>query len=163
MKIEIRPARKDDCGQLLEMVKGLALYEKAPQEVTVTSDEFTESGFGKNPIWTAFVAEVEGRLEGFALYYVRFSTWKGCRMYLEDFYVNESLRGQGVGTMLFERILQEARDKKFNGVSWQVLNWNEPAINFYKKYNARFEGEWINVSLSSDQLSASTISSPLHD
>ncbi|PRY53099.1 L-amino acid N-acyltransferase YncA [Arcticibacter pallidicorallinus] len=163
MDIAIRRARRDDCGHLLEMVKGLALYEKAPQEVTVTLEEFTDSGFGTDPVWTAFVAEVDGRLEGFALYYVRFSTWKGCRMYLEDFYVNESLRGNGVGTLLFERILQEAREKKFNGISWQVLDWNEPAINFYKKYNARFEGEWINVSLSSDQLSECLVTPPLHD
>jgi len=163
MDIEIRRALKEDCGQLLEMVRGLALYEKAPQEVTVTLDEFTDAGFGNDPVWTAFVAEVDGKVEGFALYYVRFSTWKGCRMYLEDFYVNENLRGKRVGTMLFERVLQEAREKNFNGVSWQVLDWNEPAINFYKKYNARFEGEWINVSLSSDQLSESRVTPPLHD
>lgn len=163
MNIEIRRAHKDDCGQLLEMVRGLALYEKAPQEVTVTLDEFTAAGFGDAPVWTAFVAEVDGKVEGFALYYVRFSTWKGCRMYLEDFYVNENLRGKRVGTMLFERVLQEAREKNFNGVSWQVLDWNEPAINFYKKYNARFEGEWINVSLSSDQLMESRVTPPLHD
>jgi len=163
MDIKIRQASKDDCGQLLEMVRGLALFEKAPHEVTVTLDEFTDAGFGSYPVWTAFVAEVDGRLEGFALYYVRFSTWKGCRMYLEDFYVNESLRGKGVGTMLFERIIHEAREKKFNGISWQVLDWNEPAINFYKKYNARFEGEWINVSLSGDQISESRVTPPLHD
>lgn len=137
------------------MVRGLALYEKAPQEVTVTLDEFTDAGFGNAPVWTAFVAEVNNKIEGFALYYVRFSTWKGRRMYLEDFYVNENLRGMGIGTLLFERILQEASEKEFNGVSWQVLDWNEPAINFYKKYSARFEGEWINVSLSNDQLSDS--------
>lgn len=163
MKINIRRAGKDDCAQLLEMVKGLAHYEKAPQEVTVTLDEFTSAGFGNTPVWTAFVAEVDGKVEGFALYYVRFSTWKGCRMYLEDFFVNEDLRGMGLGTMLFERILQEALEKKFNGVSWQVLDWNEPAINFYKKYNARFEGEWINVSLSTEQLLENHVTKPLHD
>lgn len=155
MNINIRKAHKDDCEELLDMVRGLALYEKAPQEVTVTLDEFTDAGFGSAPVWTAFVAEVNNKIEGFALYYVRFSTWKGRRMYLEDFYVNENLRGMGIGTLLFERILQEAREKEFNGVSWQVLDWNEPAINFYKKYSARFEGEWINVSLSNDQLSDS--------
>lgn len=163
MNINIRRAHRDDCPQLLEMVKGLALYEKAPEEVTVTIEEFTDAGFGNAPVWTAFVAEVEGKVEGFGLYYIRFSTWKGCRMYLEDFYVNEDLRGKGVGTMLFERILQEAKEKKFNGVSWQVLDWNEPAINFYKKYNARFEGEWINVSLSADQLSDGSIIPAIHD
>lgn len=163
MNINIRRARREDCPKLLEMVKGLALYEKAPQEVTVTLEEFAEAGFGTSPVWTAFIAQLDEQVVGFALYYVRFSTWKGCRMYLEDFFVNEDFRGKGIGTLLFERILAEAREKQFNGVSWQVLDWNEPAINFYKKYNARFEGEWINVSLSAEQLSPEGITPPLHD
>lgn len=163
MNITIRKALKADCNRLLELVQGLALFENAPEEVTVTQEEFEEAGFGQNPVWKSFVAEVDGRIEGFALYYIRFSTWKGCRMYLEDFYVDERLRGQGVGTSLFEAIIQEAKERKFNGVSWQVLDWNEPAISFYKKYNARFEGEWINVSLSKEQLSASCFSQIVHD
>ncbi|WP_040298748.1 GNAT family N-acetyltransferase [Arcticibacter svalbardensis] len=163
MNITIRKALKADCSRLLELVHGLALFEKAPEEVTVTLEEFEEAGFGENPVWNSFVAEINGRVEGFALYYTRFSTWKGCRMYLEDFYVDETLRGQGVGTLLFEATIREAQEKKFNGISWQVLDWNEPAISFYKKYNARFEGEWINVSLSKEQLSASGFSQIVHD
>jgi GNAT superfamily N-acetyltransferase len=93
------------------------------------------------------VAEVDGRVEGFALYYVRYSTWKGQRMYLEDILVTENMRGRGLGKLLFDRLIQEAEEKKFSGMVWQVLDWNEPAINFYKKYNARFDAGWINCSV----------------
>lgn len=145
--IHIRPAVKDDCARLMELVYELAVYEKAPEEVTVKLDHFIESGFGEKPVWWAFVAEVDGRVEGFALYYVRYSTWKGQRMYLEDILVTEKMRGQGLGKLLFDRIIQEAKEKKFAGMVWQVLDWNEPAINFYKKYNARFDAGWINCSV----------------
>ena len=147
MSTIIRRAVKEDCTRILELVKELALYEKAPAEVTVTPEHFTESGFGEKPVWWAFVAEVDGRVEGFALYYIRFSTWKGQRMYLEDFYVNENMRGRGIGKLLFDRLIEEAKEKNLNGIMWQVLEWNEPAINFYKKYNATFDGEWVNCGL----------------
>lgn len=143
----IRRAVKKDCARILELVKELAEYERAPQEVTVTLQHFEESGFGDKPVWWAFVAELEGRVEGFALYYIRFSTWKGQRMYLEDFLVTEKLRGQGIGKLLFDTLLVEAREKGFNGIVWQVLEWNEPAINFYKKYKASFDGEWVNCAI----------------
>jgi len=132
---------------MLELVRELALYEKAPDEVTVTLEHFTESGFGAQPVWWAFVAEVEGKVEGFALYYIRFSTWKGQRMYLEDFYVTEKMRGYGIGKQLFDRLFPEAKEKGFNGIVWQVLEWNEPAINFYKKYQTFFDAEWVNCAV----------------
>ena len=144
----IRCARREDCARILELVQELADYEKAPQEVTVTLEHFEESGFGETPVWWAFVAELEGRIEGFALYYIRFSTWKGQRMYLEDFVVTDKLRGQGIGKQLFDRLIEEAKEKNFNGIVWQVLEWNEPAINFYKKYAASFDAEWVNCSIS---------------
>lgn len=147
MRTIIRKAVKEDCDRILELVKELAMYEKAPQEVTVIPDHFKNSGFGDNPVWWAFVAEVDGMVEGFALYYIRFSTWKGQRMYLEDFYVNENMRGRGIGKLLFDKLIQEAKEKNLNGIMWQVLEWNEPAINFYKKYNASFDGEWVNCGL----------------
>ncbi len=148
MAIKIRSAVKEDCERLLELVKELALYEKAPQEVTVTLDHFIESGFGANPVWWAFVAEEDGLVQGFALYYVRYSTWKGQRMYLEDILVTEKARGKGLGKLLFDQLIVEAKERKFNGIVWQVLEWNEPAINFYKKYNASFDPEWVNCSIS---------------
>lgn len=152
MNVNLRFAIKEDCVRLLELVNELAVYEKFPQEVTVSLEEFEDAGFGKEPVWRAFVAEVDGMVKGFALYYIRFSTWKGCRLYLEDFLVTENMRGKGIGKMLFERVLDEAKQKGYSGVVWQVLDWNEPAINFYNKYQASFEAGWLNASISKQQL-----------
>lgn len=147
MNISIRRAVKEDCSQLMLLVKELAEYEKAPHEVTVTMEHFTESGFGPAPVWWAFVAEEQGKILGFALYYIRYSTWKGQAMYLEDIIVTEKARGKGIGRMLFDQLIVEAKEKKFNRIIWQVLEWNEPAINFYRKYNADFDAEWLNASI----------------
>ena len=147
MDIKIRRAIKEDCPRLLELVTELAVYEKAPNEVTVTLDHFIESGFGNNPVWWAFVAEEDGVIHGFALYYIRYSTWKGQAMYLEDIIVTESMRGKKVGKLLFDQLIEEAKEKKLHRIVWQVLEWNEPAINFYKKYNTDFDGEWVNCSI----------------
>jgi len=147
MKTVVRRATKDDCPRLLELVQELATYEKAPDEVTVTLDHFAESGFGKQPVWWAFVAELDGRIVGFALYYIRYSTWKGQAMYLEDILITNEMRGKGIGKLLFDRLIEEAKEKKFNRIIWQVLDWNEPAINFYKKYKADFDGSWVNCSI----------------
>ena len=184
MNITIRRAIKEDCPAMLELIRELAVYEKAPDEVTVDPKHFEESGFGPNPVWWAFVVEVQtsdsqpstlnaqpstlnakpstlnaklstlnpkpstlNSLVAFALYYIRYSTWKGQVMYLEDLLVTESMRGNGIGKMLLDRLIEEARAKGFKKVVWQVLDWNEPAINFYKKYNASFDGGWVNVSV----------------
>jgi GNAT superfamily N-acetyltransferase len=140
----IRKATQQDCPAILDLVKELAIYEKAPNEVTVLPQHFIESGFGENPVWWAYVAEINNSIVGFALYYIRFSTWKGQRMYLEDFYVTQQHRGKQIGKLLFETLLDEAQQKQLNAICWQVLDWNEPAINFYKKYNTSFDGEWLN-------------------
>jgi ribosomal protein S18 acetylase RimI-like enzyme len=151
MSITIRTAVREDCPRLLELIQELADYEKAPQEVTVTLAHFADSGFGDKPVWWAFVAETETEsgitIVGFALYYIRYSTWKGQRLYLEDLLVTNSMRGRGVGKLLFDRLIEEAREKQLSAVVWQVLEWNEPAIQFYKKYNSKLESEWINCSL----------------
>jgi GNAT superfamily N-acetyltransferase len=147
MNIIIRKAERKDCARLLELVKELAEYERAPDAVTVTPEHFTESGFGEKPVWWAFVAEVDGTVQGFAMYYIRFSTWKGQRMYLEDLLVTETMRGNRIGKMLFDRLIEECKEKGFSAMVWQVLDWNEPAINFYKKYDTVFEPEWVNCSL----------------
>lgn len=154
MNIHIRAAVQQDCPRLLELINELAVYEKAPEEVTVTLEEFEAAGFGERPVWKAFVAECDGVVQGFALYYIRYSTWKGCRLYLEDFLVTEEMRGRGIGKLLFDRIVREAKEKGFNGMTWQVLDWNEPAINFYNKYQAHLEAGWLNVSLSKEQITA---------
>ena len=148
MEVKIRKAKKEDCPSMLELIHELAVYEKAPDEVTVDFDHFAESGFGKNPVWWAFVAEIENNIVGFALYYIRYSTWKGQRMYLEDILVNEPWRGKGIGKLLFDQLIEEAKEKQLSGIMWQVLEWNKPAINFYKKYKGvNFDAEWLNGSL----------------
>ena len=147
MDILIRRAVRSDCSRLMELIHELAVYEKAPDEVTVTLSHFEESGFDSNPVWWGFVAEVEGVVVGMALYYVRYSTWKGQRMYLEDILVTEKMRGKKIGSLLFDALIVEAKDKNFTGINWQVLEWNEPAIHFYKKYNANFDPEWVNCSI----------------
>jgi len=145
--MQIRRAEQGDCPRLLELIQELALYERAPQEVTVSLEHFTESGFGSQPVWWAFVAESDGVIHGFALYYIRYSTWKGQVMYLEDIIVTEQSRGKGIGKLLFDQLIEEAKEKGFKRIVWQVLEWNEPAINFYKKYDAQFDPEWWNGSI----------------
>jgi len=151
MEITIRRALREDCPRLLELIQELADYEKAPDEVTVTLEHFAESGFGTQPVWWAFVAESvgqgENRIKGFALYYIRYSTWKGQRLYLEDILVTNEMRGKGIGKLLFDALIAETKAKNFTGMVWQVLEWNEPAINFYKKYNAALDPEWVNCSI----------------
>jgi GNAT superfamily N-acetyltransferase len=143
----IRKATAGDCARIMELVHELAHYERAPHEVTVTLEHFIESGFGSNPVWWAFVAEQDGIVQGFALYYIRYSTWKGQRMYLEDILVTEAARGKGIGNLLMNALIDEARQRNFSGIVWQVLNWNEPALNFYRKFNAKFDDEWINTAI----------------
>lgn len=147
MEITIRRAVREDCPRMLELVNELAHFERAPEEVTVTPEHFAESGFGTNPVYWAFVAEENNVIVAFALYYIRYSTWKGQRMYLEDILVTESHRGKKIGQMLMDRLIAEAREKNLHGITWQVLEWNEPAIKFYNKYNPSFDKEWINCSI----------------
>ena len=151
--VVIRPARKEDCPAMLDLVCELAVFEHAPDEVTVSLAHFEDSGFGEQPVWWAFVAEdtIMKQVIAVALYYVRYSTWKGQRMYLEDILVTEQWRGKGVGTLLMDELILEAKRKSFHGISWQVLDWNEPAINFYKRYDARFDAAWVNVAIDVSQ------------
>jgi len=154
MNLQIRTAIASDCPRILELINELALYEKAPEEVTVDINHFIEAGFGKSPVWKAFVASVDDEIIGFALFYTRYSTWKGCRLYLEDFIVTEKMRGKGIGKVLFEKVIDEAKTGNYNGMVWQVLDWNEPAINFYNKYAAHLESGWLNAALSKNQIEA---------
>jgi len=148
----IRLGRKEDLPRTLELIRELAAYEKAPNEVTNTVEQMEKDGFGSSPIFGFFVAEVDHAIIGISLYYWRYSTWKGKRLYLEDIIVTEKQRGKGAGKLLFDRTMQHALDEGCSGMMWQVLEWNEPAINFYKKYGAKLDDEWTNGSLERNQI-----------
>jgi GNAT superfamily N-acetyltransferase len=144
----LRKGRAEDLPQVLDLIKELALYEKAPQEVENTVEQMLIDGFGENPIYYFFVAEAaNGSIVGISLYYFRYSTWKGRRLYLEDLIVTESHRGAGLGKLLFEATIEEAKATRCNGMVWQVLDWNEPAIQFYQRYGTTFDNSWINCSI----------------
>lgn len=147
MQITIRKGTPEDIPQAFELIKELALFEKAPEQVTNTPEMMLKDGFGPEPIFGLFVAEVDGSIVGLSLYYYRYSTWKGKRLYLEDLIVTEAMRGYGLGKKLLDITVEEARQTHCTGVMWQVLDWNEPAIKFYESYGARLDGEWINCHL----------------
>jgi GNAT superfamily N-acetyltransferase len=152
MKINIRKGTEIDIPSALDLVKELAAYEKAPQEVEVTSEEMTAWGFGPDKQFGFFVAEINDAIVGLALYYFKYSTWKGKCLFLEDIIVTEAQRGKGIGKLLFDQVVQVSRETKVRRMEWQVLDWNAPAIAFYKKYDALLDGEWINCRLTDHQL-----------
>ncbi|HEX5113153.1 MAG TPA: GNAT family N-acetyltransferase [Saprospiraceae bacterium] len=145
MHIEIRKASLDDMEAIHALVRELADYEKGLHRVTTTPESYRKDFEEK--VFDAYVAEVNGEIVGMALYYMNFSTWRGKMMYLEDFIVKESMRGHGIGAKLFEVFLEEAKRQECTMVKWQVLDWNEPAINFYKKYDVVFDNEWVDCKM----------------
>ena len=147
----LRFATPQDMPAVLELVRELAHYEKAPQEVTVTVDELIEDGFTRN-LFTCIVAEIQKEIVGMAFYYPRYSTWKGRTIHLEDFIVKEAFRGRGIGQLLFDKVVAESKKFGAKRLEWHVLDWNEPAINFYKKINANLDGEWMLGKLTEEQL-----------
>ncbi len=152
MSLEIRKATKADIPFALTLVKELAAFEKAPNEVEVSIEEMTEWGFGTDKQFDFFVATDNDVIVGLALYYYKYSTWKGKCLFLEDIIVTESQRGKGLGKLLFDKVVQVAKEQKVRRMEWQVLDWNTPAIEFYKKYDATLDGEWVNCKLTNHQL-----------
>jgi GNAT superfamily N-acetyltransferase len=152
MSIVIRTGTKADIPFALNLVKELAVYEKAPNEVEVTIEEMTEWGFGSDKQFDFFVALEKDVIVGLALYYYKYSTWKGKCLFLEDIIVTESQRGKGLGKLLFDKVVQVSKEQKVRRMEWQVLDWNTPAIEFYKKHDANLDGEWVNCKLTNHQL-----------
>jgi GNAT superfamily N-acetyltransferase len=148
----IREGTKADLPRVLELVRELAEFERAPDEVINTVEAMERDGFGPNPIFGFFVAETTGGIVGLSLYYWRYSTWKGKRLYLEDIIVTESERGKGIGKLLFDRTLKHTLDTGCAGMTWQVLDWNEPAIDFYKKYGSKVSTEWYTCTLERSEI-----------
>ena len=145
--IEIRPGTRHDLPQILKLIVELAVFEKEPNAVKTTVESMAEDGFGENPVFGFLVAADGDKIVGMSLFYDRYSTWRGRCLYLEDLIVTESYRGQGIGKMLLDRTIEKAKTEGYRGMSWQVLEWNEPAINFYKKYNTQFDGKWVNCMI----------------
>lgn len=163
MNITIRRAKKTDLSQVLDLIHELADYEKAPDKVTLTVKQFEKDWESKHPLYHIFVAECltpnpspkEKRkkdIVGIALYYYGYSTWKGKRIYLDDIVVTEKMRGKGIGKLLFDKLILEAKKNKVKQIMWSVLDWNEPALNFYRKYKAELDAEWITGKLGEEQI-----------
>ena len=143
--IHIRKGTADDCDGLLKLIKELATFEKAPDEVEVTTEELQQDFSDK--VFDFFVATLDGEIVGIALYFIKYSTWKGKCIYLDDIVVKENSRSKGIGKLLFDEIVRKAQQMGVRKIDWQVLNWNERAIKFYRRFNAKFDDEWINCKL----------------
>jgi GNAT superfamily N-acetyltransferase len=152
MSAIIRIGVKSDLPRVLELIKELAVFENAPNEAEVSVDEMMNWGFGQDKIFDFFVLEKESVIVGIAVYYYKYSTWKGKCLFLEDIIVTESERKNGYGKLLFNEVVKVAKAKKVRRMEWQVLDWNTAAIEFYKKYQANLDGEWINCKLTFDQI-----------
>jgi len=150
--ISVRNGIKEDLPSVLALIKELAVYEKAPEAVTVTLEELQKDGFESNPLYNFFVAEADNEIIGLAFFYLKYSTWKGKAVYLEDLIVTEKYRRYGVGKILFDKIVQYCKENKAKRLEWQVLNWNQPAIDFYIKLDADLDDEWINGELTEEQI-----------
>jgi len=157
-EISIRQAKVTDCKSLMDLITELAIYEKAGDEVEITAAHLEKDGFGEVPQFYVIVAEKNSEIIGMALYYYKYSTWKGSCLYLEDLVVKEEFRKEGVGGRLFEQVISVAKQKKVKRMEWQVLDWNEPAIKFYKKYGAELDSEWLNGRFYAKHLEAFNVS-----
>ena len=147
MSFHIRPSVPADVAAMMQLIHELAVFEKAPNEVVANAETLLQSGFQEHPLFVAWVAEKDGLIVGMALCYIRYSTWKGPVLYLEDLIVTESFRGNGIGKALFEKCIAHARHNNYRRMVWQVLDWNTPAIDFYKGYGAQIEDGWLNASI----------------
>ena len=143
----IRKATKNDMPSVLELIQELATFEKEPDAVVVTVDDLIRDGFSENPLFQCFVSEVENEIIGMALYYYRYSTWKGKTIHLEDLIVKESKRGTGAGFALYKEIIKQGKAENVRRIEWNVLDWNTPAIDFYEKSGAKVLGDWRVVHM----------------
>ena len=147
MEINIRDARKEDMSDVLELINELAVFEKEPEAVIIDENDLIRDGFGKNPSFKCFVAEAEGKIEGMALVYFRYSTWKGKTVHLEDLIVREKFRGKGLGSALYTEVIKYAAQEKVKRTEWVVLNWNKDAADFYRRSGADVMEDWDTVQM----------------
>ncbi len=144
---EIRKGIKQDLPGVLKLVRELALFEKAPEQVINTVSDMEKDGFGERPVFEFYVATIENEIVGIAVYFIKYSTWKGKGIYLDDLLVTERHRGKGIGKKLFDTVIEEAKKINARQLHWQVLDWNTPAIDFYKKYGASIDAEWLDCKI----------------
>ena len=152
MKIKIREGVKEDLPSVLGLIKELADYENSLEEVIITLEQLEDDGFGDHPWYWFLIAEKDNEIIGLSFYWIRYSTWKGKFLFLEDFVIKEEYKRQGIGSKLFEETINICKKQKLNGMIWQVLDWNTPAIKFYKKYNADISKDWLNGKLAKKQI-----------
>jgi GNAT superfamily N-acetyltransferase len=152
MTFNIRKATKTDMPQVLNLIQELAIFEKEPDAVEVTVDDLLQNGFGNHPAFQCFVAEIDDKIEGIALVYQRFSTWKGVVLHLEDLIVSQKSRGSGLGSALLDEVVKYGAELGVKRISWEVLNWNEPAIKFYEHKGADIKRDWNVVHLNEEGL-----------
>jgi GNAT superfamily N-acetyltransferase len=145
--MEIRKGRKQDMPAVLDLIKELATFEKEPDAVVVTVADLERDGFGSTPLFQTFIAEVEDEIVGMALYYYRYSTWKGKTIHLEDLIVKEKMRGTGLGFALYKEIIAQGKKDNVRRIEWNVLDWNTPAIDFYEKSGAKVLKDWYVVQM----------------
>ncbi|MBR9845255.1 MAG: GNAT family N-acetyltransferase [Algicola sp.] len=150
MNFSIRQATKNDMSRVHELITELAVFEKEPEAVKITVEDLKVFGFGNDPKFHCFVAEVNDNIEGIALVYTRFSTWSGLVLHLEDLIVSQHKRGHGLGTMLLDTVIKYAQELGVKRVSWEVLDWNESAISFYEKKGANVMRDWNVVQLNEE-------------
>src|SRR4051812_17968167 len=143
----IRKGEKNDMKSVLELIQELATFEKEPNAVVVTVADLERDGFGSNPLFHTFIAEVDQEIVGMALYYYRYSTWKGKTIHLEDLIVNEKMRGTGLGFALYSEIIAQGKRDNVRRIEWNVLDWNTPAIDFYEKSGAKILTDWRVVNM----------------
>ena len=152
MKTIIRNGIKKDLPSVLKLIKELADYENASDQVTITLNDLEQDGFGNHPWYWFLVAEKDNEIIGLSFYWIRYSTWKGKFLFLEDFVIKEEYRRHGIGSKLFEETIKICKQLNLNGMIWQVLDWNNPAINFYKKFDAEISKDWLSGKLTKKQI-----------
>ncbi|WP_026703914.1 GNAT family N-acetyltransferase [Flavobacterium soli] len=145
--MNIRKGTKQDIYSVLNLIKELAVFEKEPDAVVITVEDLERDGFSATPLFHTFVAEVDAKIVGVALYYYRYSTWKGKTIHLEDLIVNEKMRGKGLGFALYSEVLKQGKRDNVRRVEWNVLDWNTPAIDFYEKSGAKLLETWRVVQM----------------
>ena len=150
---KIRKAEKKDCGLIYHFIESLADYEKALSDVKISIKNLEKDGFSENPLFTALILEEDSKEIGFALYYFRYSTWNGKNLYLEDLYIEPKYRGKGYGLQTMHYLASEAKKENCGRFEWQVLDWNESSIAFYKKIGSTLDSEWINCRMNESEIS----------